>query len=385
MSKTSLALVLGFLVVIVGALIISSHGGGLSLSRSDANSSSTLVTPFEAQGTSSTASEDPTNLPVLKPSMPEFKGIVKWWNTPNNEPLTPEQLKGKVVLVDFWTYSCINCIRTQPVLRKWHEMYEKDGLVIVGVHTPEFAFEKDGKNVERAFKQADLRYPIALDSDYGTWEAYENRYWPAEFLFDRQGRMRYTHFGEGKYDVTENAIRTLLNEGGRVSSAPSGMDVTPDFTKIVTAETYFGSNRSSNWDNPGNLTLETIHDFEKRTPALHHWNLSGKWIIYQEYAQTAAAGASFRMRVQADAMHLVLASVNEKPIRVKVLIDGKAPTEEQRTPDMQQNGNDWFITVTDSKLYRIARFPDAKEHFVELQPVEPSGLQFFAATFGEMK
>ena len=181
MTKTRIGLLFCFfLVFIIGLVLVSRE-------RTPTLNESALI---------SFATSTPSNLPVLKDRLPPFTGIVKWWNTPNQQAITPEQLQGNVILIDFWTYTGINSIRPQSVLRKWQELYEKDGLTIIGVHTPEFAFEKDAKNVERAIQKAKLTFPVALDSDYGTWEAYGNKHWPTLYLFDRQGRLRYTSIGE---------------------------------------------------------------------------------------------------------------------------------------------------------------------------------------------
>ena len=176
-------------------------------------------------------------LPDYGPA-PDFAGIAGWVNS---APLTMKELRGKVVLIDFWTYSCINCLRTLPHVEAWDRMYRKDGLVIVGVHTPEFAFEHVPSNVRSAVKRLGVRYPVALDNEYGTWNAYGNQYWPAEYLIDRKGHVRYAHFGEGEYDVTEESIRSLLGEKLGAPASARLRDLTP--TGTLTPESYLGSER----------------------------------------------------------------------------------------------------------------------------------------------
>jgi cytochrome c biogenesis protein CcdA/thiol-disulfide isomerase/thioredoxin len=296
-----------------------------------------------------------SDLPVITDHMPEFQGISQWWNTENNQPLTPASLKGKVVLVDFWTYSCINCIRTQPFLKKIYDTYKDDGLVIVGVHTPEFAFEKVPTNVQDAITKAGLTYPIALDADYGTWNAYANHYWPAGYFFDRQGRLRFTHFGEGNYDEQEQVIRDLLAEGAPVMDKPTGLDVTPNFALTETPETYFGSARAErftpNFDSVGS----------------DQWSTSGSWKVTDEYDSSLDAGNKFRMNIQSNAMYLVLGSMDGGAKRIKIMADGK---------DIEP------ITVSNRQLYTIAKFPQGGRHVIDLEMLDP-GVEFYAATFGE--
>jgi len=307
-----------------------------------------------------------SSLPVLAASMPDFQGISNWWNTAENRPLTKEDLKGKVVMVDFWTYSCINCIRTQPFMRKIWDAYKDDGLVIVGVHTPEFAFEKVPANVESALKKAKLEYPIALDPDYATWNTYNNRYSPAAYFFDRQGRLRFTHFGEGEYDTQEDVIRDLLQEGGALTEQPTGGIEAPDFAKTKTPETYFGSARSSGFANTAELKADTETTYQLHETKPNEWSIEGSWNISAEKAVSIKIGNRFRMNVESNAMYLVLGSIDGAK-RVNIVVDGK-------TVDP--------ITVEDKQLYTIARFPSGGRHTVELEILD-SGVEFYAATFGE--
>lgn len=336
---------------------------------------------FGGQAAVSSTGMPSTNLPVLAPARPSFTGITQWWNTPGNQPLAEADLQGKVVLVDFWTYSCINCIRTQPVLKAWWKAYASAGLVIVGVHTPEFAFEKVPANVAAAIQRAGLAYPVALDADYGTWNAYGNQYWPAEYLFDRQGRLRYTHFGEGNYDESEAAIRALLAEGGQAVAAPTKMDTTPAPILLETGETYFGYARQSNFANVGELAREATADYQLQAVTLHQWSVGGHWNIGAEKAVTAAPGDVFRMRVRANAMHLVLGAA--KATALAVTVDGQPPTDTQLSPDTRRQADGTVtMTVLGQRLYTAALLPDGGEHVVEVR-IPDAGVEFYTATFGE--
>jgi len=330
------------------------------VNQAPTQSSSTVITSGSASGT-------PSNLPVLADHMPEFQGIWQWWNTENNQPLTPESLKGKVVLVDFWTYSCINCIRTQPFLKKIYDTYKDDGLVIVGVHTPEFAFEKVPANVSDAIQKAGLTYPIALDADYGTWNAYANHYWPAGYFFDRQGRLRFTHFGEGNYDEQEQVIRDLLAEGAPLTDKPTGLDVTPNFALTETPETYFGSARTERFQNVSEYIDGQAQTFHLQNTTDDTWSIGGQWKITPEYAGSMDAGNHFRMNIQSNAMYLVLGSMDGATKRIKVMADGK-----EIDP----------IQVKDRQLYTIAKFPNGGRHTIDLE-MQDAGVEFYAATFGE--
>lgn len=323
-----------------------------------------------------------SSLPVLADRMPPFLGITHWWNTPDNRPLTSEDLKGKVVFVDFWTYSCINCIRTQPFMRKMWETYQDDGLVIIGVHTPEFAFEKDPDNVEAAIERAGLEYPIALDPNFETWNAYANHYWPAGYFFDREGRLRFTHFGEGQYAEQEEVIRELLAEGTVLTDAPTGVDPSPDFTTIKTPETYFGSDRMSHLANLDEYKGSTPSTYRLREPQANEWTVGGEWKFEDEYAASLATGNRFRMNVEANAFHIVFGSMNGSR-RVRVLVDGSDPSDAQLTDDTKrQPDGSALITITEKDLYRVARFPEAGRHVVELEFLD-AGVELYASTFGE--
>jgi cytochrome c biogenesis protein CcdA/thiol-disulfide isomerase/thioredoxin len=287
---------------------------------------------------------------------PEFAGIVGWLNSP---PLTLAGLRGKVVLVDFWTYSCVNCLRTLPWLRRWDETYRDRGLVIVGVHTPEFAFERDAGNVRDAVRSLGIRYPVALDPDYGTWLAWGNRYWPAKFLIDRRGIVRYAHFGEGAYEEGEAAIRTLLAESGLpapVSASVHGeMPAGPR-----TPELYLGYARAAG------LPAMAAHDREATyelppEPLPDAVGLGGRWTIERERA-VAGRDARLRLRFLANAVHLVLGGAGT----VRVRVDGRALEP---------------VRLDRPRLYTLARIPGAKtEHVLDL--AFTPGVEAYAFTFG---
>jgi thiol-disulfide isomerase/thioredoxin len=309
-------------------------------------------------------SSSTSDLPIYDVKIPEFRGITRWWNTPDNQALTPESLKGKVVLIDFWTYSCINCIRTYPFLRAMQERYADKGLVIVGVHTPEFEFEKNPDNVEREIAKNDLRYPVALDPDYGTWNAYQNRYWPAKYYFDREGRLRATHFGEGDYEDNENIIRSLLAENGaNLGDMEHVQDA--DLSKIVTRETYFGLSRGEEFSGTTGKKGEDV--ILKHSAALNEgsWSAEGTWKFEDEYVEAKTDGTSFRFNVQAAKLHIVMESADGEDKDLDIFVDGKRVNH---------------ITINASDLYDIAEFADGKAHTVEIRVLN-GGVRFYAATF----
>ncbi len=289
---------------------------------------------------------------------PEFRGIVEWLNTPGGKPLTIAQLRGKVVLVDFWTYSCINCLRTLPHLEAWDAAYRKDGLVIVGVHSPEFPFEHVPANVRQAVRKLGVRYPVALDNDFKTWGAYNNEYWPAEYLVDRTGRIRHTHFGEGEYAETESAIRKLLGE--RVSAPRTAVaDRTPG--EITTPESYLGYARLERFaGGPLVLDHEAAYRFPARLPE-NKLAYAGRWRVE---AARIVAGASARLRLHFHArdVYLVLGGRGT----VDVLVDGKL----LRTVEVGEN----------PRLYTLAEYPGVKDALLELR-LAP-GVEAYAFTFG---
>jgi cytochrome c biogenesis protein CcdA/thiol-disulfide isomerase/thioredoxin len=324
------------------------------------------------------ASAGDSSLPVLG-TMPEFKEIASWINSP---PLTPESLRGKVVLVDFWTYSCINCIRTLPYVTGWYDKYRDDGFVVVGVHTPEFAFEKDEGNVRKAISRYGIRYPVALDNFYGTWKAYDNRYWPAHYLFDAQGRLREVHFGEGKYEETERAIQSLLMEA-KLLHAPVGLDRRTsevDFSRIDSPETYIGYARAQNFASPQATAEDRALDYT--APAslgLNRWALLGTWKVRRESAELESPGGGVRFHFKAPKLNLVM-SGNGAKVNATVLLDGKRVPAHARGTD---TGADGRLVVGPPRLYNLVTLParDRGDHVFEIEFENP-GVNLYAFTFG---
>ncbi len=313
-------------------------------------------------------------LPVLGVA-PEFVDTQKWFNTPGQKPLSLKGLRGHVVLVDFWTYSCINCIRTLPYLNAWYRKYRSKGFVIVGVHTPEFPFEHSAANVAAAVKENGIEYPVAQDNDYGTWNAYHNEYWPAEYLIDAQGRVRLADFGEGDYEAKQKAIRDLLAESGAGglggeavvhAQAPSEVQTTP--------ESYIGAERAERFIN-GEIT-EGLHDYGASTapPPPEGLRYSGTWRIARQ-SGTAVSGAQLRLSFNARRVFFVLGSPQQAR-HVKVLLDGKPIPASLSGSDL----HDSSVTVSFQRLYRLVELPNVQHHVLTLE-LEP-GVTGYAFTFG---
>lgn len=321
------------------------------------------------------ANTNATGLFNQNTTAPEFTGLSKWLNTAAPETLA--SLKGKVVLVDFWTYSCINCLRTLPHVEAWYNKYHSSGFEVVGVHTPEFAFEKDAGNVSSAIKRLSVPYPVALDNNYSTWNAYNNQYWPAEYLIDATGKIRRTEFGEGNYSETEQAIRTLLSGAGhKVTVAPSDLpDMTPQGQ--ITPETYFGSNRAQygypepNYPN-GTFTIP----LQKSVP-LDQFSFGGTWTIAPEYAQ-ASKGATLTEHFDASKVYMILKPLSAGASEVAVTYNGKPLTGALAGSDVV-NG---IIKVDSDRLYNIfdsgANLSNGTLQFTFLH----NGVQAFTFTFG---
>ncbi|MEJ1979067.1 MAG: cytochrome c biogenesis protein DipZ [Acetobacteraceae bacterium] len=321
-------------------------------------------------------------LPV-EGDLPSLAGAVQWLNSP---PLTAESLKGKVVLVDFWTYSCINCLRALPYVRAWAEKYKDQGLVVIGVHAPEFAFERDIGNVKKAVATLQLDYPIAIDNDYAIWRAFHNEYWPAHYFIDAQGRIRHHHFGEGDYAGSERVIQQLLAEAGKtnvsadiVAVSASGAQAAPDASDVLSPETYIGSDRSEHFVSPGGVAQGVPHVYAAGTPRLNEWGLSGNWTIDGEHATLNEKGGGITYRFHARDLHLVLGPAPESgPIRFQVTIDGAAPGQNHGA-DVDVNGQG---VVTGQRLYQLVRQNGpVADHTFEIRFQDP-GVQAYAFTFG---
>ena len=268
----------------------------------------------------------------LKASLPALSGAVDWLNSP---PLTPEALKGKVVLIDFWTYSCINCLRAIPYVRAWADKYRDQGLVVIGVHSPEFAFEKSVDNVRKAVSDLQIDYPVAIDNNFAVWRAFDNQYWPAHYFIDAQGRIRHHHFGEGDYDGSERVIQQLLAEAGSnqlpaglVSVNASGAQAAADMNAVQSPETYIGYSRAQNFISAGGAIRDLSHVYSIATPRLNEWGLSGNWTIGGEHAALNEGGGGIVYKFHARDLHLVLGpAADGKPVRFRVTIDGMRPAD----------------------------------------------------------
>ncbi|PDT38019.1 cytochrome C biogenesis protein [Rhizobium sp. M10] len=314
---------------------------------------------------------------------PSLDGAVEWLNS---KPLTTEELRGKVVLVDFWTYSCINCIRTIPYTKAWAEKYADQGLVVIGVHAPEFAFEKKIDNVKSAIGDFKIGYPVAVDNDYKIWRAFENSYWPAAYLIDAKGQIRYHHFGEGNYGTTEKAIQDLLREAGSEMTASTpvapdtkGVEAGPDLGNVRSGETYLGYEQATNFSSPEGLQADAPQDYSISKPGLNGWGLSGTWTVGKDQATLDQAGGGITYRFSARDLHLVLGPGDDaKPVRFQVKIDGKAPGADHGS-DIDADGNG---AVTATRLYQLVRQSgtvDARNF--EIRFLDP-GVQAYAFTFG---
>jgi cytochrome c biogenesis protein CcdA/thiol-disulfide isomerase/thioredoxin len=320
------------------------------------------------------ASHPPSGLPVLG-AAPEFTDNQSWFNTPGGRPLTLRGLRGRVVLVDFWTYTCINCLRTLPYLKSWDSRYRHRGLTIVGVHTPEFPFEKSASNVRAAIAANGLRYPVAQDNDDATWNAYGNQYWPAKYLIDAAGRVRYTHFGEGEYLRTESAIRSLLDEAGRAPGATLARTrAEAPSAGLLTPESYLGSAQAARFANgaiaPGTRDFGQSH----RKLSSGELRFRGRWRITPEAAQ-AQAGAALDLSFHARRVFVVLGTSGQ-PGRMRLLLDGRPIGDGARGADVRAGA----ATVSSQRLYRLVELPRVEDHLLTLEPA--AGTSGYAFTFG---
>lgn len=315
--------------------------------------------------------------------MPPLTGVTEWINSP---PLTTDQLRGKVVLVDFWTYSCINCVRAIPYVRAWAEKYRDQGLVVIGVHTPEFAFEKSPANVRDAVRRFGIAYPVAMDNDYAVWRAFRNQYWPAHYFIDAQGRIRHHHFGEGDYEQSERVIQQLLKEAGAASVDQAvvqvrgqGAEAAPDVAGIASPETYVGYARAEGFRSPGGIRPDARHAYAPAMLRLNQWSLAGDWIVRAEHADLQTAGGRLAFRFQARDLHLVMGpSQSDRPVRFRIRLDGQAPGADAGV-DVDAQG---LGRIDSQRLYQLVRQAGgARERTFEIEFLDP-GAQVFAFTFG---
>jgi thiol-disulfide isomerase/thioredoxin len=316
--------------------------------------------------------------------LPGFDGATGWLNSP---PLTTDDLLGRVVLVDFWTYTCINWLRTLAYVRAWAEKYEALGLVVVGVHTPEFAFERDVENVRQAAKDLEVGYPIALDGDYGVWRAFGNRYWPAVYIADAEGRILFHQFGEGMYEETERVIQQLLREAGRegigddlVSVVPDGFEAQADWTNLRSPETYLGYEQAQNFASTDDAALDEPRAYvAPDSLKLNHWALSGDWTIGRRASVLDRPDGRIAFRFHARDVHLVLRPhVRDTSVPFRVLVDGEPPGAAHGL-DVDEQGHG---TVAEPRLYQLIRERESvTDRTFEITFLEP-GVEAYVFTFG---
>lgn len=332
----------------------------------------------------STAGAPGQPLPV-EGTLPSLAGATGWLNSP---PLDAQALRGKVVLVDFWTYSCINCLRAMPYVREWAERYRDHGLVVIGVHAPEFAFERNLANVQRAVKDLKVTYPVAIDNDFAIWRGFNNKYWPAHYFIDAQGRIRAHHFGEGNYAQSEQIIRQLLREAGNTlpgDDAPVAMTLDgvarqADMDNLKSPETYLGHARAENFASPGGQRRDRPADYTVPATLQHNqWALAGRWTVGNEDARLETRGGRVAFRFHARDLHLVLAPGEDgKPVRFRVRIDGQAPGA-AAGGDISADGDG---RVDENRLYQLIRQSGAvQERTFEIEFLDP-GVRAYAFTFG---
>ncbi|MFM0355764.1 cytochrome c biogenesis protein DipZ [Paraburkholderia nemoris] len=319
--------------------------------------------------------------------LPTLNGAVQWLNSP---PLTVQDLRGKVVLVDFWTYSCINCLRSLPYVKAWAQKYKDQGLVVIGVHAPEFAFERNVDNVKKAVHDLGVDYPVAIDNNYAIWRALNNQYWPAHYFVDGKGQIRYHHFGEGDYAESEKVIQELLTEAGHANASKvaigipgtsaQGVQAAADSADMQSPETYIGYERAENFTSPGGAAEDKVHTYSAPLqPAVNDWGLAGAWNVGAEHATLAAASGRIIYRFHARDLHLVLGPGKDgKPVRFRVSVDGAAPGAAHGT-DVAADGTG---TVTEQRLYQLVRQTgDVADHTFSIEFLDP-GVQAYAFTFG---
>jgi len=327
--------------------------------------------------------DDDQVLPV-EGQLPPFDGATGWLNS---DPLMPEGLRGRVVLVDFWTYTCINWLRTLPYLRSWAAKYTSHGLTIVGVHTPEFGFERNVDNIVPRAREFGVEYPIAIDSDYGVWRAFANHFWPAVYIADAEGRLRYHHFGEGEYAMTETAIQQLLVESGSsgfdpelVAVDPQGFEVAADWRTLRSPETYLAAGRGLGFASPDDRWDGIAHDYpEPPQLRLNEWALTGNWTLAQHAAVVNETGGRISFRFHARDVNLVMGPARPATsVPYRVRLDGEAPAAAAGF-DIDADGSG---ALADQRLHQLIRRPDrVEESIVEIEFLD-AGAEAYCFTFG---
>ena len=309
--------------------------------------------------------------------IPSFDGATGWLNS---GPLDPAGLRGRVVLVDFWTLTCINWLRTEPYIRAWSQAYREDGLVVIGVHTPEFSFEHDVDRIRQAVKVRGIDYPVAIDNRYGVWTAFDNNYWPALYFIDRDGVIRDHHFGEGHYEESERLLQQLLGvQRDLVSAVGSGVEADADWMHLRTPETYLGYARGENLASPGGTAADVRRSYEfPESLRPGQWALAGDWTVGREYVAPDRSGGSIAFRFHARDAHLVLSSRRRDPIAFRVLTEGEPPGSSHGA-DVDENGNG---ALADGRLYQLIRQDgEVRDRTVEITFAEP-GAEAYVFTFG---
>ncbi len=349
------------------------------------HTNSMAVTNSMAGGQSMMMSGKPPRGLPIEGEIPSLSGATSWVNSP---ALAPEELRGKVVLIDFWTYSCINCLRALPYVKAWYAKYKDHGLVVIGVHSPEFAFEKDPASVRRAVSELGVTYPVALDDNYAIWQGFNNQYWPAHYFIDAAGHIRSHHFGEGNYGESEQTIRQLLADAGYTNLPPPGMEsaqamgvqAPADEAHDQSPETYIGYARAQNFRSPGGLVQDRLHSYAVPSSLdLNQWALGGTWSVDSEKAMLSHGPGKIVYRFYARDLHLVLGSrADGKPIRYRVQLDGSAPGANHGA-DTDANGDG---VVTEQRLYQLIRQATAVgEHVFSIEFFD-TDVQAYSFTFG---
>ena len=316
-------------------------------------------------------------MPLFRPQrMPTLHGATEWLNS---EPLGPAELRGHVVLVNIWTLTCINWLRQEPYVRAWSRAYRADGLVVIGVHTPEFSFEHETDRVRLAIKDRGIDYPVAVDNVHGIWSAFENQYWPALYFIDKDGIISDRHFGEGRYDKSESVIQRLLGvERESVSVEGLGVEAQADWDHLRTPETYLGYARGERFASPDGVSRKRRVFELPEVLGANHWALAGEWTIGREMVVVEQGGGSVAFRFQARDAHLVLSSGARAPIPFRVLLDGDAPGQAHGV-DVDEDGNG---SLREGRLYQLVRQAgEVRERTLEIMFLEP-GAEAYAFTFG---
>jgi len=371
------------LALVIGGITFLYFGGFMSLSFFD------KLSTFQKSSAENFESEFLKTGLQLKDlgKAPEFVDLGEWVNS---KPLTLKELKGKVVLIDFWTFSCINCIRTLPTLREWHEKYKDKGLVIIGIHTPEFKFEGELSNLKDAMEEHDIQWAVAQDNNYSTWDAYNNRFWPAEYLIDANGHLRYTHFGEGNYDITERTIQALLIDAGYdLENAGINADAkTPDYNQIGTPEIYLGYSRIKNFGNDiESITRNEPQDFQiPEDVEYNKFYLGGEWKIEAENSEFTGGDnepGKIVIKYKAARLHMVLSGPEgDSNFEIVLKLDGKVLDETNKGDHVILRDGQSIVEIENSKMYNLVNTGDSYgTHTLEIFIIDP-GLKVFTFTFG---